>query len=124
MNLMHHIPSFLPSLLICFVDYRGFDLTQYCDGAAARSGATYDLQALICHRGSLNQGHYIAYISVEHASVASTDYSKDDMNYKRNYSASGSSNVWLRCDDELITVVDEREVEKSEAYLLFYIKRS
>ena len=98
--------------------HRDFDLSPFCGGTTGGS-KVYDLQALISHRGSLNQGHYIAYVSVAAAG------SRGDMNFKRNYigNSSGSGNVWLRCDDELITVVDEREVEKAEAYLLFYINR-
>lgn len=104
-----------PRIVFCFV--RDFDVSPFCGGGAGGS-KLYDLQALVSHRGSLNQGHYIAYVSVAAAGCG------EDLNYKRNYSASGGSHVWLRCDDELITVVDDKEVEKAEAYLLFYVNRS
>ena len=66
----------------------------------------YELHGVVTHRGTLNQGHYVSYVSVK-----DTDEGDGSTNKK-----------WLKCDDEWITVVDSHEVEMCEAYLLFYTK--
>lgn len=60
---------------------------------------TRQLVGFITHRGSLDSGHYIAYIRY---------LSKPDM--------------WFRCDDEDIDLVDERYISEvsADAYLAFY----
>lgn len=52
----------------------------------------YNLQGVVCHTGSLNQGHYISYIR------------GNDPNHSQ----------WIRCDDERISLVSVREVERAE----------
>eukprot|EP01039_Chlorochromonas_danica_P006457 gene6457-7121_t len=53
----------------------------------------YNLQGLVCHSGSLHQGHYISYVRKEDGQ-------------------GGSS--WLRCDDERISFVSEADVESAQ----------
>ncbi|XP_064415173.1 ubiquitin carboxyl-terminal hydrolase 33-like [Latimeria chalumnae] len=60
---------------------------------------TYDLILLICHRGNVNSGHYIAYCR------------KDN-------------NTWYRYDDHKVSEVSEATVQKEQAYILFYRKYS
>lgn len=65
----------------------------------------YDLCGIVTHKGSLNQGHYIAYTS------------------KLLSNANGNlENSWFKCDDENVTSIDEEDVEDAEGYLLFYIR--
>lgn len=59
-----------------------------------RSSTLYSLFALVEHTGSLNFGHYVAYVKV--------------------------LNEWYKADDSIVTKVDKREVLNREAYLLFY----
>ena len=56
----------------------------------------FDLQGVITHKGSLNSGHYIAYIA------GNPIYAK------------GNSSRWLRCDDEHIVEVSADEVKEAE----------
>ena len=55
----------------------------------------YDLFAVIVHKGSLDNGHYIVYL-------------------RRN-------SDWYRSDDKTITKVDMNEVRSAQAYLLYYV---
>lgn len=59
----------------------------------------YDLQGLLCHSGSLHQGHYIAYVLQNVTSGAMEPAGKR----------------WLKCDDENITIVSDDEVRTAEA---------
>ena len=56
---------------------------------------TYDLYGVVNHFGSLEFGHYIAYI-------------------KKN-------DKWIKCNDSEVTIIDEKQVMNSNAYILFYI---
>jgi len=67
----------------------------------------YDLQGVVVHKGSLNAGHYIAYVST---------LSAPDTNGARQQQ-------WVRCDDEHITVVAPAEVLAADAYILFYVRK-
>ncbi|GJQ11616.1 hypothetical protein GpartN1_g3407.t1 [Galdieria partita] len=63
----------------------------------------YYLSGIVVHQGSLEWGHYIAYIRA---------------------SCSPQEHRWYYCSDEHVTLVeDEAEILKSEAYLLFYCKK-
>lgn len=62
--------------------------------SAAQLDARYWLVAVVCHLGSIEGGHYVAY--VRHASC------------------------WFKCDDSWVTQVEACEVAASQAYLLFY----
>ncbi|GAO46557.1 hypothetical protein G7K_0787-t1 [Saitoella complicata NRRL Y-17804] len=57
----------------------------------------YDLFSVVCHVGQLNTGHY------------------------RNFARSGDN--WFLFDDHMVTAATEGQVTKSQAYLLFYVKR-
>eukprot|EP01031_Cornospumella_fuschlensis_P034697 gene34697-42015_t len=63
------------------------------DEEASEGDDLYDLQGLVCHSGSLHQGHYIAYVRKDTSAVESS---------------------WIKCDDEKITVVRADEVAKAE----------
>ena len=58
----------------------------------------YSLYAVINHIGSITGGHYTAYVR----------HQKD---------------VWVKCDDHVITTVKLEEVLNSEGYILFYHKK-
>ncbi|PSC74502.1 ubiquitin carboxyl-terminal hydrolase 22 [Micractinium conductrix] len=73
--------------------------------AAAAVGATpdpaaclYDLYAVVCHKGSFQGGHYIAYVKA-------------------------ADGRWYLCDDAWVTAADEEAVRNCQAYLLFYAQR-
>lgn len=61
----------------------------------------YTLFAVIVHCGTLQSGHYISFIRT-----------------------SGRTNMWFRCDDDMVTRVEWREVEQCEAYMCFYVKKN
>ena len=56
----------------------------------------YYLVALISHIGSIEGGHYVAYI-------------------KHN-------DKWYKCDDSFICEVEEEDVKNAQAYMLYYAK--
>ncbi|WBW71429.1 SAGA complex ubiquitin C-terminal hydrolase Ubp8 [Schizosaccharomyces osmophilus] len=58
----------------------------------------YQLYAIVCHKGTLDTGHYIAYTLFQ--------------------------GHWYLLDDTTITVVPESEVLKTQAYLLFYHEKN
>lgn len=62
----------------------------------------YYLSGIVVHQGSLEWGHYIAYIRA---------------------SCSPQQHLWYCCNDEHVTLVEEDQVLSSEAYLLFYCKK-
>lgn len=68
----------------------------------------YDLQGMVTHKGSLNSGHYIAYVS--------TLTAPDNQGIQKQQ--------WIRCDDENVAVVTPAEVQAAEAYILFYALRA
>ncbi|KAK9806173.1 hypothetical protein WJX72_004306 [[Myrmecia] bisecta] len=61
---------------------------------ASRHAGLYELYAVVCHSGTLQGGHYIAFVRC------------------------GSQ--WYRCDDAFVTEVDEAEVQSCQAYMLYY----
>jgi ubiquitin carboxyl-terminal hydrolase 22/27/51 len=56
------------------------------------SSHLYDLQGIVCHIGSLDQGHYVAYI--------------------RGYN--DDNDTWYKCDDDNVVEVDQSTVEAAE----------
>lgn len=58
----------------------------------------YDLFAVVCHRGTFQGGHYIAYVKA-------------------------ADHKWYLCDDACITIVNEDTVKNSQAYMLFYARK-
>ena len=63
--------------------------------ANKRQSTRYSLFAIIQHIGTLNFGHYTAYIKMP-------------------------DSQWYKADDSLVTKVQEREALNQEAYILFY----
>lgn len=66
-------------------------------GAVPAPSLPYDLHAVVNHSGSMAQGHYTACVK--------------------------ELGRWFRFDDTWVKEVDEEEVLRSEAYLLFYFQR-
>ena len=62
----------------------------------SRQSTEYSLFAVVQHIGTLNFGHYTAYIKMD-----------DTMK-------------WYKADDSFVTEVQETEALNQEAYLLFY----
>eukprot|EP00045_Choanoeca_perplexa_P008254 m.76033 g.76033 ORF g.76033 m.76033 type:complete len:143 (-) comp14420_c0_seq2:134-562(-) len=56
----------------------------------------YTLFGVVTHIGTMQQGHYIAYVKQQ--------------------------DQWYKCDDATITMASRAEVLSTQAYLLFYIK--
>jgi ubiquitin carboxyl-terminal hydrolase 22/27/51 len=56
------------------------------------------LSTVICHKGDITGGHYVAYV--------------------RNMGN------WFRCDDAWVSLVAEEEVVQSQAYMLFFVQGS
>ena len=61
------------------------------------AGTQYQLRAVVVHQGPYGLGHYVAYVR-------------------------GSDDQWYYCDDSQRprVVVDAAEVERKQAYILFY----
>jgi ubiquitin C-terminal hydrolase len=66
------------------------------------SESDFFLSGIVVHQGSLEWGHYIAYVRA---------------------SCSPQEHRWYCCSDEYVTLVDEEQVLQSEAYILFYCKK-
>lgn len=76
----------------------GLDMRPYLHKDCESQISTYDLTAVICHHGTVGQGHY-------------TSYAKHEPTKK-----------WFEYDDQLVTEVTPEVVENCEAYVLFYRK--
>lgn len=63
--------------------------------SAPSSASMYDLFAVVCHRGTFQGGHYVAYVRA-------------------------SDGNWYLCDDAYVQRVNEEVVRTSQAYMLFY----
>jgi len=76
------------------------DLDSWCSPEALASveNAEYNLAGIVTHTGDCEGGHYIAH----------------GLNY--------SDNNWYQFDDACTSQVDEAQVAKLEAYLLFYVR--
>ncbi|KAL4420926.1 hypothetical protein ABPG77_001409 [Micractinium sp. CCAP 211/92] len=66
--------------------------------AADPGACLYDLYAVVCHRGSFQGGHYVAYVKA-------------------------ADQRWYLCDDAWVTAADEEAVRNCQAYMLFYSQR-
>ena len=64
-----------------------------------KQSTQYSLFAVVQHIGSLNFGHYTAYIKMD------------------------DTGRWYKADDSLVSEVQESEALRQEAYLLFYQKK-
>jgi ubiquitin C-terminal hydrolase len=70
----------------------------------ARVTAVYDLVAVICHSGTYSQGHYYTFVR--------------DPSHEESL-----TNHWFKLDDAHVTRVSAKQVQSSQAYMLFYRKR-
>lgn len=73
-------------------------MRQYLHKDCKSKVSTYDLNAVICHHGTVGSGHYICY--AKHA----------------------KTNKWYEYDDQTVTQVSSETVQNCEAYVLFYQK--
>eukprot|EP00038_Savillea_parva_P004178 m.134822 g.134822 ORF g.134822 m.134822 type:complete len:320 (-) comp11400_c0_seq2:128-1087(-) len=87
------------------------DISHFCDrsipfvvGDDGRVGVLYELYAVVQHTGSLQSGHYTAYI-------------KDTVVPSKGGPAAAQ---WFHVSDEKYTVCTLAEVLRAEAYILFY----
>ena len=69
------------------------DLNAYSD---KKTLPEYELSAIICHKGSMNSGHYVAYC-------------KNIMN-----------SVWYKYDDKKVTQKTEVQILSQQVYIAFY----
>jgi ubiquitin carboxyl-terminal hydrolase 22/27/51 len=83
-NLEYHVP--FPDTL---------DMSPYL--TQAHGGLLYDLSSIVVHSGSLNQGHYVAYVRID--------------------------GTWHLFDDAYVAESDPATVQHQAAYLLFYERR-
>ena len=70
------------------------NISRFVSSNSTKTSPLYDLFAVIEHAGTLQQGHYVAYIRRQ--------------------------NDWFRCNDAKIQRVSERQVLQSRAYMLYY----
>lgn len=61
------------------------------------SNPVYDLSSVVVHKGKIDNGHYISYAK--------------------------QGPDWFRFDDSMVVQVDEKEVLRAEAYMLFYVAK-
>lgn len=78
----------LPSLL----NLSEFTVSKTC--------SMYSLAAIICHKGNLDTGHYVAYCK------------------------NPTNNEWYKYDDKNVNLKTESDVLKQQAYLAFYTENS
>lgn len=74
------------------------NISEYCLNQTEqqiKAKEIYELFGVVVHEGSISTGHYTVYIK--------------------------SSGHWYKCDDSVVSLVDQKEVLNSNAYLLFYI---
>lgn len=85
-----------------FVDFPvdGLDLAPFCVNDDERGSAIYDLYAVSNHMGGLGGGHYTA------------------------YGKNRETGQWFCFDDEHVRSVSSNDIKSSNAYVLFYQRRS
>jgi len=89
-KLDHHLP--FPVQGLDMAPYVAPNVKSTCGEATI-----YDLFAVVEHVGSMDAGHYIAFVR--------------------------RSGEWFRCDDSFVSAVPESELKATHAYLLFYARR-
>lgn len=67
--------------------------------AITPSRCQYDLLGIVCHRGTFQGGHYVAYVRAQ-------------------------DGRWYLCDDACVSLVNEDIVRNSQAYMLFYTQKN
>lgn len=88
-------------------------------GMSGYRGRDYDLGAVIVHQGSADSGHYTAFRRLE-----SGDKTVRPRNTEVSVHGGGEERHWVDISDETVRGVSEGEVLASQAYMLFYRKRS
>ncbi|KAK9366325.1 hypothetical protein V1509DRAFT_569010 [Lipomyces kononenkoae] len=72
------------------------DMTPYTTNSRSKKSYIYELFGVVCHHGKINTGHYTC-------------------------SMKNREGLWFNFDDAMVTLSSEKQVLKSNAYLLFYI---
>ena len=107
----------------------------------------YSLYGVVEHSGGMQAGHYVAYVKLRQppnmdtitSSLSCTEYhkqqdsasgvessecgnkpTKDPLVVKRRFDYASSKGQWFFASDSRVKTVNETEVMKSQAYLLFY----
>ncbi|KAG0671007.1 hypothetical protein C6P45_001514 [Maudiozyma exigua] len=97
-----HLPNGTNVKLTNFIEYPLYlDITKYCDDGKNETGSNptniiYELIGVVTHKGTVNEGHYIATLKVN-----------DDK--------------WFRFNDSMVTEISQDLALRDEAYLLFYM---
>ncbi|CCF55856.1 hypothetical protein KAFR_0A04210 [Kazachstania africana CBS 2517] len=82
--------------LNAFIEFPTYlNMKKYCHTEENNSSIIYELNGVISHIGTVNEGHYIATLKLD-------------------------SNNWFKFNDSMVTSISEEEVLKDQAYLLFY----
>ena len=98
----------------------------------------YDLYGVVQHSGSLQGGHYVAYVKYKNTkekangdegSVSSTTkdtekYGHDDLAEAELGYREPSEDIWCYTSDSYVNLAREDEVHNSQAYLLLYVQRN
>lgn len=83
----------------------------------------YDLFGLVEHTGSLNRGHYIAYVRAPCKGYnISTTTESHDSDPSVSFVPEGPY-MWFKYDDSKVSRVAEEYVLQRNAYMLYYIRR-
>lgn len=72
------------------------NIAPYCVDPNSTKDLVYELFSVICHIGSVNTGHYVVYTKTP-------------------------QNQWLKFDDSVVSIAEQKDVVNSNAYLLYYI---
>ncbi|CCG26054.1 Ubp8 protein [Candida orthopsilosis Co 90-125] len=72
------------------------NIAPYSVNQGSAKDIVYELFSVICHIGSVNTGHYVVFTK-------------------------NASGQWLKFDDSVVSIVEQKEVVNSNAYLLYYI---
>jgi hypothetical protein len=76
---------------------KGLDITPYV--VNAQRPYVYDLYAVVCHKGSMSGGHYIAKCYSEYM------------------------DKWVECDDESVQLITDKSIVGTDSYVVFYRMR-
>eukprot|EP01138_Halocafeteria_seosinensis_P013807 gb/GECG01014099.1/.p1 GENE.gb/GECG01014099.1/~~gb/GECG01014099.1/.p1 ORF type:complete len:842 (+),score=138.20 gb/GECG01014099.1/:1-2526(+) len=82
----------------------------------------YDLFALVEHTGSINRGHYIAYVRAPCRGYSITKPSENKGNSSAGFVPQGPF-MWFKYDDSKVSRVAEDYVLQRNAYMLYYMRR-
>jgi ubiquitin C-terminal hydrolase len=75
-------------------------------GSVKHQSVPYRLMSVVEHRGNAHMGHYVAYRRLVKEGNASSGARRTDQ--------------WVRISDEMVNVVQWKEVQRCQAYMLFY----